>query len=790
MTLNAKHAAHLAQFRISSELLEAAGVSSVTNTECREILGVHGYSGHDLGGILFPCRDPLTGQRTGARVKLDNSIDHQKYLSEQGNRHLFFAPVPAEWLVDINIPVVFIEAEKSALSIRSLMQRIDSSIVPVAIGGCWGWKRQNGKRPLPDGGTESTTGASPDFGLITWPGRQVIVLFDSNVGINFEVQWAREALSKFLASLGAKVFHASVPTIAGINGPDDFIAISTDEEACDRMLAKVEAFLPSAEKNKEKKLSEATEIVSAVLDAGLDLFHAPDNTAYVKVEVDEHAEIWPLRSRRFKNHLAYLIYERRQRVTNANSVSDALSVLEAKALFEGEKIEVHVRVAEHDGAIWLDLANEKWQAVCITKDGWTIVDKPQIRFLRPHGLLSLPIPEHGGSVKDLRKFLNVSDDDFVLIVAFLVAALRPRGPYPVLVISSEQGSGKTTTSRMIRELVDPNFAPTRAEPKENRDLAISCRNGHVIALDNVSKLQDWLSDTLARISTGDAFATRTLYTDADETLFAACRPVVLNGITAIPQRADLLDRSVIVTCSTIPDHLRRPEDELWRAFRSAQPMILGALLDAAVKALAQVDQVTLNQLPRMADFAKWVAAAEAALPWRAGRFLEIYSGNRQDAIEQILDSDPVADLAKKLAPWRGTAAELLAELNKSVPESMVRRKDWYSKPKQVSDHLRRIAPPLRRIGIEAKWHRTNRARWISIIRCTDEGISASPSSPSSPQDSFQRVNGDADVTDVTQAGNGASPASHSMEKICDASDAGDAAPPLIHTDPENDEVSL
>lgn len=663
--LTEAHAKLLAQFRIPTEMLEAGGISSVNDVETRELLGVHGRRGQDLSGILFPYLDPITGKRTGARVRLDHPDDGMKYLMEEGCRNLFFPHgIPAEWFADASVAVVFLEAEKSALAIHALAKRLGLKVIPIAIGGVWGWKRRGGKQILPDGGAKYFTEPSPDFDLCKWDRRDAVVLFDSNVQSNFDVQWARHVFSKHLKSLGARVLLAEVPVLPRVNGPDDYIATSTDTEAVEKMLQKVTVFEETKEEQDEKQ-TQAVQLVNAVTDIAA-LFHC-EQTGYAIIPVNGHDETWRIGSANFKRYMCHWFYQREEKIPGTQVVTSAINLLEAKAIFEGREQQVHVRVAEHDGDLWLDLANHRWQAVRIVKDAWTIVDKPCVRFLRPKGLLPLPPPVRGGSIKELRRFLNVSDDDFILVVAFLVACLRPRGPYPTLVICAEQGTGKTTMSRMIRGLVDPNFAATRSEPKENRDLAISCRNGHVIALDNVSHLQNWLSDTLARINTGDAFATRALYTDAEEELFAACRPVVLNGITAVPRRPDLLDRSIIVTAKTIADDQRRPEDKLWAEFKSAEPLILGALLDAVAKALGRVGTVKLDGYPRMADFAKWVVAAEPALPWEQGRFMAVYSGNRQDAIEEILDSDPAADLAKKMAPWQGTAAEFLAALNESVP---------------------------------------------------------------------------------------------------------------------------
>jgi hypothetical protein len=182
----------------------------------------------------------------------------------------------------------------------------------------------------------------------------------------------------------------------------------------------------------------------------------------------------------------------------------------------------------------------------------------------------------GGSVEVLRSFLNVqSDTDFVLVVAWALTVLRDCGPYPVLALSGEHGSAKSTFSAILRALLDPNTAPLRALPREDRDLFIAATNGHVLTFDNVSGLRAWISDTLCRLATGGGFAVRQLYTDQDEVLFDAARPVILNGIEDIVERPDLADRAVFLTLEPIPEERRRPEGELWTAFEAERPRILG-----------------------------------------------------------------------------------------------------------------------------------------------------------------------------------------------------------------------
>jgi hypothetical protein len=220
-------------------------------------------------------------------------------------------------------------------------------------------------------------------------------------------------------------------------------------------------------------------------------------------------------------------------------------------------------------------------------------------------------------------------------------------------------------------------APLRALPREDRDLFIAANNGHVLAFDNVSGLRYWISDTLCRLATGGGFAVRQLYTDQDEVLFDAARPVILNGIEDIVARPDLADRALFLTLEPIPESRRRPEAELWTAFEVDRPYILGALLDVVVEGLKRLPETRLEELPRMADFALWATACETAI-WPAGTFWTAYSSNRDEAVAGVIESDPVANVVRALmatrTKWTGTASDLLGDLTELVDEHSERAK--------------------------------------------------------------------------------------------------------------------
>jgi hypothetical protein len=474
------------------------------------------------------------------------------------------------------------------------------------------------------------------------------------------------------------------------------------------------AKLQSDTEDKEKEKVTQAQVLIA-LAADIELFHAPDGDCYATINTGTHCETWPLKSKAFRRWLLRRFYEMQDKPPGAQAMQDALAVLEAKAHFNGPELPIHIRVAELNGNIYIDLCNETWAGVEVSPEGWRIVTDPPVKFRRTKAMMSLPEPETGGSIAELRKFVNLPDDNgWRLLVACLVAALRPRGPYPLPVLQGEQGSAKSTTAKVFRALADPSTAPLRTTPRDERDLAIATRNAWILAFDNLSGVPVWLSDALCRISTGGGFATRELYSNEEEVIFDFMRPVILNGIDEIATRHDLLDRCVILNLPAIPEKCRQDENKFWDSFNEAQPRIFGALLDAVAVALRNVNTVKLDRLPRMADFAKWVVAAEEVLPWEPGGFMVAYSSNRMDAVELALEADVVAVAVKSLLvqsyTWKGTATELLTELEKHVKEQTRKSKTWPKTARTLGNRLRRCATFLRQTGIDMEFEREGRDR--------------------------------------------------------------------------------
>jgi hypothetical protein len=458
----------------------------------------------------------------------------------------------------------------------------------------------------------------------------------------------------------------------------------------------------------------------------LKLFSTPQGESYAVVLVKNHREQHRIDSRPFKDFLRYQYFLKTRTAARPQEIQDALAHFDAIARFDSPMEPVFVRVAEAGGMNYLDLADEGWRAVEFDATGWRIIDSPPVKFRRLPGMLPLPTPVTGGDINELREFLNLrSDDDWILFINALLAALLAHGPYPVLAMHGEAGSAKTTTGEIFRAMVDPNVSASRAMPKEIRDLMISANNAWTLVFDNLSYLPPWFSDCLCRLSTGGGFSTRQLYTNSEEVMFDGQRPIVLNGIEELATRTDLLDRSVLLDLPLIERY--QEESKFWKKFDAAHARLLGALLDVAVKALRKLPSVQLIDVPRMADFATFATAAEPGLGLPRGAFMRAYNENRRNANAVALEASPIASLICDLAEtgqWEGTAQQLLRKLRSKADEETLQQKGWPKAPRVLSGMLRRLATALRKAGIDVQFWRDDtpqRTKMISIKQRSPKG---------------------------------------------------------------------
>lgn len=354
---------------------------------------------------------------------------------------------------------------------------------------------------------------------------------------------------------------------------------------------------------------------------GAELFHSDQLTWYVGIPTAGGGVInAPVGSARSNHFLQELFFRATARALKPRDRDDYTAHLNARAVFEGPQQAVYVRVGGRRPACVHDLGRDDGAIVEVTADGYAITQRPAAKLIRMQGMKTLPLPRAGETLySGLSKFkqpLVLDDQQWPLVLAFLIGALRPAGPYAFLAVEGEQGSGKSVRCELCKAVIDPSVPMRSGLPDSVQDLMVITNHSHVVVFDNLSGIQGEMSDALAALSTKAGFQTRRLYTDAEVHTIEVTRPFMLNGIGDFIHRPDLMDRAIPIRLEAMPPDARRTEEEIRREFEHLLPELLHDLYMAVACAMRTMSTTPAPSSIRMADAAHWAVAAEegAGLP--------------------------------------------------------------------------------------------------------------------------------------------------------------------------------
>ena len=472
-----------------------------------------------------------------------------------------------------------------------------------------------------------------------------------------------------------------------------------------------------------KKTTNLRKLVKLALKNAF-FFKDPDSRAFARIKIGKHHELYPLRSSSFEDWLSAINFKEFDEVAPSKLKSDVTLHLEGTTRLLGDTHAVSLRVYGMEKYIELDLGDKDWKSVCITKDGLK-VRKHKNFFYRNKSMKALPFPSRDKLDKNwAENIFNISgNSQSMLIMGWLIGCFMSEGPKPMLVIQGEQGSGKSFLASILRSLVDPAKADKTSLPSSERDLYVQAQNNYVLSFDNQRTLYKRHSDWLCRMVTGGGYSTRRLYTNTEEEVFSASRPIILNGITQIADQPDLIDRSIFINIPGINADERKPEKELLNSLENIKPQILGEICNA-LSAILRNKKKEYDHLPRMADFANFVSRAEEELGWQEGSFVDAMNANRREALEEMNEYDPLLSLIQELARknknlayiFSGTPVQLFKRLIEMIPGKF-QKSAFPESPATLSKRLNGLKPVLRVMGIEIKDIKSNgkrikRIEWV------------------------------------------------------------------------------
>jgi hypothetical protein len=454
------------------------------------------------------------------------------------------------------------------------------------------------------------------------------------------------------------------------------------------------------------KISAAQQLMNLVEDSGTTFFHSEVKEFYACIPIENHTEIQPIDSRDFELWLNGLFYRETGKPISKDAVKQVTTALSAMALYDSPKpVKLSVRMAEYDGAFWYDLTNAEWQAVRIDKESWEIVDKPPIMFNRYRHQREQAMPKNGGNINKILDYVNIKENK-TLFLCWLTSCFVPSIPHAANIIHGEKGAAKSTASAMLKLLIDPSALETLTLQSNQRTLAVNLQSHWLLPFDNVSFISEEVSDTLCRAITGGGIQQRKLHTNSEDVIFTFQRCVIINGINNVATRADLLDRSILTELVRIADSDRRELSDIMANFETDKAEILGGIFDTLVKAIGIYPAVRLQNLPRMADFARWGYAIGEALGEGLGQvFLDEYQQNYERQNDEVLNNDPVATLTlefmKDKTDWHGTHSALHDKFVEIAENCAINAKDkgFPKDAAALGKRLRGIVSNLRHEGI-------------------------------------------------------------------------------------------
>ncbi|MBC7515534.1 MAG: DUF3854 domain-containing protein [Alkalinema sp. FL-bin-369] len=646
----------------------------------------------------FKPKKPRDSEGAGGKVKL------VKYETPSGSEASPILPFVDEETVEalydhqggqpfwptirrISQPIAIVEGLKKALAL------IAHGVPAIAIRGITQW-HQKGSKQL-----------HPLIAELLSPGQTVYIIFDQDAKAS-----TQKAVRHQMSELGVAVEGVGcVPLAVGWDeaigkGIDDALFLRGHrakdwlESILDTAVPPHEA-LPAA----EAKTANATRL-SQIVD-GCDIWQTDDRTAMIDIPINRHKESIGINEPRFRSWLAAEFYQRTGRHCSSDALGQLIERLRGQAISAPE-YEIFHRVAKIGDEIYLDIGDRNHTVIKICGAGWGVLEgECPAKFRRPNSMKALPMPSKDADWSGLKDILNLQDKDWVLLMTWLSWGLYPDRPHPILILNGEQGTGKSKTSELLKRLIDPAKALLLSMPEDARALKSHANNRWCLTYDNLSGLSSRMSDLLCRVATKSGFSERALYTDDDESVFDGVRPIILNGIEAMATRPDLLDRSIILNLSPIDDDHRMTEEAWENCLTDCQSHVLGSMLNALAQGLRRKSNVRPIALARMADFHVWGHCVESAFDFEPGAFEIAYQANRNLIHETAIDNDAIATALLQLLEvqnFMGSASELLSKLGAIVTDEQRKAPDWIKSPRVLGRRLARLAPELRKHGIEIR----------------------------------------------------------------------------------------
>lgn len=436
-----------------------------------------------------------------------------------------------------------------------------------------------------------------------------------------------------------------------------------------------------------------------------------------------HLKAVPVESKQGQGLIRHMI-TRKGGSPNRNTMREFTDEVLGYAEAHSEQCDTYNRIAPCDGGVEIYLCDDQHTRLRVTANRVEVMQEASDTLFCPYSSsLPLPLPAETGSKVALASLLNIKEHDFELMVAWITYTLsRPKvesSKYVFLVLSGDQGSGKSFVSNILTKLIDPSRLGVQAMPSKPKDLALVLQNAHVVVFDNMRNVKASTSDLLCMASTGGVISDRKLYTDGELSTHSLHGAVVFNGIHRFLHQSDLGQRCLSIRLDRIINQKIRSEQDLLAAFSEHHSEIFRYLLDVMARVFHHLKEVKPCKPERMIDFCYWLAAFEKSEGLEEGELQLAYSENlSQTQLDTLMDNTLAATIVEFCAKrggskWEGTPTQLHKELSCLVSQRTQYSRDWPHNAIALGKRLTSLKASLYRQGIHLEMSR-GRARVIEL----------------------------------------------------------------------------
>lgn len=315
-------------------------------------------------------------------------------------------------------------------------------------------------------------------------------------------------------------------------------------------------------------------------------------------------------------------------------------ILRGHAIVNAQKKQTFVRYARDpkiSDKLYVHTYNSQGEIYEVDELGYRLNTNCPFVFENGPSLAALPTPiamDEQTFVVEIQKFLNLRNtNDYLPILAFCMQSMYVgNGAYPILILTGQKGSGKTSATEFIKKLVAP-ASPNLDSPPNDEDALIGMAYGtHLVAIDNAEQLVKQMVPYFCRMSTGGGLRRRSKYRNKKGTTINLKRPCIFNGINPMTTKEDFHDRTYEVKFKTMSKANRKRETQLLQAFEAIYPSLFGGLLGLLSKTIKELNKLANEEfeLERMTEFMIMGIALERVLKLKDGTFLSVVNNNFND----------------------------------------------------------------------------------------------------------------------------------------------------------------